>query len=166
MDPDLETLDGFIRQIVSDELFLNVTAERLVHFKLIFSCCLFFCRCSVESSLTTAGNIELAISSMSSSSDDKCFCHRVATNITIAINRSVEEQSIARKRRQTTTNTDTSLSPSYQYILGASEAELETSTGGPGTEGTGTTATPTSSGVTATFAFMTVLLLTVLGIVI
>ena len=126
----------------------------------------FFCSCSVEPSLTTAGNIELVIKSRSSSSDDKCFCHRVATNITIAINRSVEEQSIARKRRQTTTNTDTSLSPSYQYILGASEAELETSTGGPGTEGTGTTATPTSSGVTATFAFMTVLLLTVLGIVI
>ncbi|XP_019848788.1 PREDICTED: uncharacterized protein LOC109580248 [Amphimedon queenslandica] len=148
LDPDLETLDGYVRQIVSDELFLNVTAGR----------------CSVESSLTTAGNIELAISSLSNRSNDRCYCHHVATNITIAINRSVEEQS--RKRRQATTNTDTSLSPSYQYILGASEAQLETSTGGPGTESTGTTATPTSSGVTATFAFMTVLLLTVLAIVI
>ena len=103
---------------------------------------------------------------MSNRSDDRCYCHRVATNITVAINRSVEEQASARKRRQTITNTESSLSPSYQYILGASEAELETGTGGTGTGGTGTAATPTSSGVTATVAFMTVLLLTVLATVI
>ena len=116
----------------------------------------------MEPSLTASGNIEMIISSFTNKSDDRCYCYRVASSVTAAINRSVEAaQTGGRNRRQTTSDGDTTLPESYQYLLGASEAELEAS------GSTGGTTAPTSSAVTATAAaVITVILLIVLATVI
>ena len=121
----------------------------------------------MEPSLTAGGNIEMIISSFTNKSDDRCYCYRVASSVTAAINRSVEvAQTGGRNRRQTTSDGDTTLPESYQYLLGASEAELEAS----GSTGTTTSPSPTSSSpatATATAAaVITVILLIVLATVI
>ena len=120
----------------------------------------------MEPSLTAGGNIEMIISSFTNKSDDRCYCYRVASSVTAAINRSVEAaQTGGRNRRQTTSDGDTTLPESYQYLLGASEAELEAS----GSTGTTTAPSPTSSSPAATAtaaAVITVILLIVLATVI
>ena len=115
----------------------------------------------MEPSLTAGGNIEMIISSFTNKSDDRCYCHGVASNVTAAINRSVEvTQTGGINRRQTTSDGDTTLPESYQYLLGASEAELEAS------GSTGGTTAPTSGAATAAAAVTTVILLIVLATVI
>ena len=115
----------------------------------------------MEPSLTAGGNIEMIISSFTNKSDDRCYCYRVASSVTAAINRSVEAaQTGGRNRRQTTSDGDTTLPESYQYLLGASEAELEAS------GSTGGTTAPTSGAATAAAAVTTVILLIVLATVI
>ena len=164
LDTELETLDGYMRKLASsEELFINTSSGRSVK-KLMYNTSVSpFYSCSVEPSLTAGGNIEMIISSFTNKSDDRCYCHRVASNVTAAINRSVEvTQTGGINRRQTTSDGDTTLPESYQYLLGASEAELEAS------GSTGTTTAPTSSPATATAAaaVITVILLIMLATVI
>ena len=168
LDTELETLDGYMRKLASsEELFINTSSGRSVK-KLIYNTSVSpFYSCSVEPSLTAGGNIEMIISSFTNKSDDRCYCYRVASSVTAAINRSVEvAQTGGRNRRQTTSDGDTTLPESYQYLLGANEAELEAS----GSTGTTTAPSPTSSSpattTAAAAAVITVILLIVLGTVI